>query len=67
VAGEIDKVPTASNFRQASTVYRKGGVTVSSTNSNVDDFENNIVTVRAEERLGLAVRVPAAFVKITLT
>jgi len=61
------KTVLVGNFRQASTVYRKGGVTVSSTNSNVDDFENNIVTVRAEERLGLAVRVPAAFVKITLT
>lgn len=53
-------------FQQASTVYRKGGVTVSSTNSNVDDFEHNLVTIRAEERLALAVRIPAAFVKVTL-
>jgi HK97 family phage major capsid protein len=54
-------------FKQAATVYRKGGVTVSSTNSNVNDFEKNLVTVRAEERLALAVRIPAAFVKVTLT
>jgi len=52
-------------YRQAATVYRRGGVTVSSTNSNVDDFEHNLVTIRAEERLALAVRVPAAFVKVT--
>jgi HK97 family phage major capsid protein len=53
-------------FQQAATVYRRGGVTVSSTNSNVDDFIHNLVTVRAEERLALAVRMPQAFVKLTL-
>lgn len=53
-------------FKQAGTVYRKGGITVSSTNSNVDDFEKNLVTIRAEERLALAVRIPTAFVKVTL-
>ena len=53
-------------FAQAATVYRKGGVTVTSTNSNVDDFTKNLVTVRAEERLALAVRIPQAFVKLTL-
>lgn len=53
-------------FQQASTVYRKGGITVSSTNSNVDDFEHNLITTRAEERLALAVRIPAAFVKLTM-
>lgn len=53
-------------FKQGGTVYRKGGVTVSSTNSNVDDFEHNLVTIRAEERLALAVRIPPAFVKVTL-
>lgn len=54
-------------FAQAATVYRKGSVIVSSTNSNVNDFEKNLITVRAEERLALAVRVPAAFVKVTMT
>lgn len=55
------------NFRQSSTVYRKGGVRVESTNSHASDFTNNLVTVRAEERLALAVRNPAAIVKATLT
>lgn len=55
------------NFSQAATVYRKGGVRVESTNSHASDFTNNLVTVRAEERLALAVRVPAATVNVTLT
>lgn len=49
-------------FRQGATVIRKGGVRIDSTNTNVDDFENNLVTLRAEERLGLMVPRPAAFV-----
>lgn len=54
-------------YKQCGTVYRRGGVSVSSTNSNVDDFENNLVTTRAEERLALAVRVPAGFCKVTFS
>lgn len=53
-------------FRQGATVLRKGGVRIDSANTNVDDFENNLVTLRAEERLGLMVPLPAAFVKVTL-
>lgn len=52
-------------FRQAATLYRKGGVRVETTNANEDDFVRNLVAIRAEERLGLAVRRPSAFVKIT--
>lgn len=53
-------------FAQAGSVIRKGGVRVESTNSNDNDFTNNRITIRAEERLALAVRRPAAFVKVTL-
>lgn len=49
-------------FKQGAIVVRNGGVRVDSTNTNVDDFENNLVTLRAEERLGLMVPRPAAFV-----
>ncbi len=54
-------------FGAAATVYRKGGVRVESTNSNVDDFTNNLITTRIEERVALAVRVPAAFVQVDLS
>jgi HK97 family phage major capsid protein len=53
-------------FAQGATVYRKGGVRVESTNSHDDDFTSNLVTVRAEERLALAVRYPAGFCQVTL-
>ncbi|WP_287004651.1 MULTISPECIES: phage major capsid protein [Gordonia] len=55
------------NFAQAATLYRSGGVRVESSNSHADDFTNNLVTVRAEERVALAVRKPLAFVKVTTT
>ncbi|ROP78321.1 HK97 family phage major capsid protein [Frigoribacterium sp. PhB107] len=54
-------------YGQAASVIRKGGVRVETTNSDVDDFEYNRVTVRAEERLALAVRRPAGFAKVTLS
>lgn len=53
-------------FQQSSTLYRKGGVRVESTNSEGNDFTTNRVTVRAEERVALAVRRPAGLVKVTL-
>ena len=54
-------------FRQCAQVFRRQGVTLEMTNSNVDDFVNNLITVRAEERLALAVYRPAGFGKVTLT
>lgn len=51
----------------AGKVFRKGGVRVESTNSHEDDFTNDKITVRVRERLGLQVKYPAAFVKLTLT
>jgi HK97 family phage major capsid protein len=53
-------------FEASTTVYRKGGVRVESTNSHDDDFTNNLITTRIEERVALAVRIPAATVKVTL-
>lgn len=47
-------------------VFRKGGIVVDSTNSDAAKFASNISTIRAEERLALAVFRPSAFVKVTL-
>lgn len=53
-------------FKAATTVYRKGGVRVESTNSDASKFTKDIITTRIEERLALAVRMPSAVVKVTL-
>lgn len=50
----------------AAQVWRKGGLTVEATNSNEDDFLKNLVTIRAEERLALAVYRPTAFTEVRL-
>lgn len=52
-------------LKAATTVYRKGGVRVESTNSDQGKFTSNIITTRIEERLALAVRNPSAIVKGT--
>ena len=53
-------------FSQSATLYRKGGIRVEATNSNATDFTSNLVTIRAEERVALAVRRPLGLVKVTL-
>ena len=53
-------------FKAGGSVVRKNnGVIVDIANQNEDDFIKNLVTILIEERLALAVRRPAAFVKIT--
>jgi HK97 family phage major capsid protein len=54
-------------FQESGQVFRRQGITLEMTNSNVDDFVNNLITLRAEERLALAVYRPAGFGKVTLT
>jgi HK97 family phage major capsid protein len=52
-------------FGTGAQVFRRTGLTVEMTNSNEDDFKNNLVAVRAEERLALAAYRPGAFGKVT--
>ena len=54
-------------FQMCAQLFRKGGITVEATNSNEDDFKNNLVAIRAEERLLQAVYRPGGFGKVTLT
>jgi HK97 family phage major capsid protein len=60
------KTAVVGAFKASCTVYRKGGVRVESTNSDAGKFTSNLITTRIEERIALAVRVPAAIVKVTL-
>lgn len=55
------------NFRMGATVLTKAnsGARIEVVTGDHDDRTHNRVTVIVEERLGLAVRRPAAFVKIT--
>ena len=49
------------DFSTASFVSNTNGIQVSMTNSNEDDFIYNRVTVRAERRVAVAIRMPQAF------
>lgn len=62
---ETDGTILIGAFRAAAQIFRRTGVTVEMTNSNEDDFTHNLVAVRAEERLALAVYRPSAFGTVT--
>lgn len=50
------------NFRVAAQIFDKLGIEVLLSTENEDDFIKNMITIRAEERLALAVYRPEAFV-----
>lgn len=53
-------------FKTCGSVVTNGdGQSVDATNTDADDFTKNMMTIRAEERLVLAVRRPAGFVNLT--
>lgn len=52
-------------FRMGAQIFRRMGLSIESTNSNEDDFKNNLVMIRAEERLTLAVYQPNKFCTVT--
>lgn len=50
------------DFRRAATIYDRMGTEVLVSSENADDFEKNMLTVRIEKRLALAVKRPNAMV-----
>jgi len=51
-------------FATASQLFRKGGIRVEASNSHADFFIKNLVAIRAEERIALAVYREGAFGKV---
>lgn len=49
-------------FAQSAVIYDRMGVTVQISTENADDFEKNRATMRAEERIAVAVKRPAGFI-----
>ena len=54
-------------FQQGAMVYDREDINVVIATQNEDDFVKNMITMRVEERLALAVKRPQAFVKGSLT
>ena len=66
VTGIVGSGTAIVGTRSSAQVWRKGGMSVEVTNSNEDDFLKNLLAIRAEERLGLAVYRPGGFVEVRL-
>ena len=52
-------------FKTGAQIFRRGGIRVEASNSHQDFFIKNLVAIRAEERLALAVYRPSAFGTMT--
>ncbi|MFL5892014.1 MAG: phage major capsid protein [Solirubrobacterales bacterium] len=50
---------------QGAAIYRKGGLRVQASNADSTFFQSNLIALRAEERLDLAVFRPSAFCAVT--
>lgn len=55
------------NFTLGAVLYDRMAIEVLISTENTDDFEKNLATMRAEERIALAVKRPLAFTKGTFT
>jgi HK97 family phage major capsid protein len=49
------------SFGLGATLFRRGGATVEASNSAGDNFVRNLVSIRCESRIGLAVTRPSSF------
>lgn len=59
--------PLIGDFRGGATIYRNGGLSVDTTNTDGDDFIKNLFTIRAEERLVVAKNYPEYFATADLS
>lgn len=54
------------DFAMGATIYDRQATNISFADQNEDDFLNNLVAIRFEERVGLAIERPEMFVNLTL-
>ena len=52
-------------FRNAGQIWRRMGLTIDSTNADGNDFQNNLITIRAEQRMALTIYQPNKFCTVT--
>lgn len=52
-------------FRMGAQIFRREGLRIETTNSDQDDFIKNLITVRAEQRMALAVYQPNKFCTVS--
>lgn len=57
----------AGNFRVGGQYVTRKGLTIATTNSNEDDFINDLVAFRGEKRAALKLERPSAFCQIAVT
>jgi len=53
------------DFRMGGQIFRRKGLTLATTNSDNDDFQKNLITIRAEQRMTLAIYQPNRFCSVT--
>lgn len=57
--------PLVGSWKLGAQYFIREGMRLETTNSNRDDFENNLIAIRAEHRLALATYRPIAFLEFT--